>query len=98
MSNSELSENGREQFAGPQYSLASADLPPNGIRRWTPMRKAEVVACVRAGLITPENACERYMLSEEELLSWGRYLNKYGVSALRATRVQDYRIRTGLGG
>ena len=78
--------------------ISPADLPPNGIRRWTPMRKAEVVACVRAGLITPENACERYMLSEEELLSWGRYLNKHGVSALRATRVQDYRKRTALGG
>ncbi len=78
--------------------ITPADLPPNGIRRWTPMRKAEVVACVRAGLITLENACERYMLSEEELLSWSRYLNKHGVSALRATRVQDYRKRAGLGG
>ncbi len=78
--------------------ITPADLPPNGIRRWTPMRKAEVVACVRAGLITPANACERYMLSEEELLSWGRYINKHGVSALRATCVQDYRKRVGLGG
>ncbi len=77
--------------------ISPADLPPDGIRRWTPMRKAEVVACVRAGLITPENACERYMLSEEELLSWGRYLNKHGVPALRSTRVQDYRKRTDLG-
>ncbi len=78
--------------------ITPADLPPNGIRRWTPMRKAEVVACVRAGLITRANACERYMLSEEELLSWGRYLNKHGVSTLRATCVQDYRKRVGLGG
>ncbi len=78
--------------------ITPADLPSNGIRRWTSMRKAEVIACVRAGLITPPEACERYMLSEEELLSWSRYLNKHGVSALRATRVQDYRIRTGLGG
>ena len=77
--------------------ITPADLPPNGIRRWTSMRKAEVVACVRAGLITPANACERYMLSEEELLSWSSYLNKHGVSALRATRLQDYRKRTDLG-
>ncbi len=77
--------------------ITPADLPPNGIRRWTPMRKAEVVACVRAGLITPANACERYMLSEEELLSWSRYLHKHGVSGLRATRLQDYRERTDLG-
>ena len=78
--------------------VTAADLPPNGIRRWTPMRKAEVVACVRAGLITPANACERYMLSEEELQSWSRHLDKHGVSALRATRVQDYRKRIDLGG
>ncbi len=77
--------------------VALTDLPSNGIRRWTAMRKAELVACVRAGLITPANACERYMLSEEELLSWSRDLNKHGVSALRATRLQDYRKRTALG-
>ena len=77
--------------------IALTDLPPNGIRRWTPMRKAEVVACVRAGLITPANACERYMLSEEELQSWSRHLDKHGVSALRTTRLQEYRNRTELG-
>ncbi len=74
--------------------ITSADLPPKGIRRWTSMRKAEVVACVRAGLISPENACERYMLSEEELQSWDSQLNEYGIGGLRATRLQYYRKRT----
>ncbi len=74
--------------------ITPADLPPNSIRRWTPMRKAEVVACVRAGLITPANACERYMLSEEELLSWDNLLNEHGLGGLRATHLQEYRKRT----
>ena len=58
------------------------------------MRKAEVVACVRAGLITQGEACERYMLSEEELLSWDRFLDAHGIPGLRVTRLQDYRKRT----
>ena len=74
--------------------ISSADLPPNGIRRWTPMRKAELVACVRAGLITRTKACERYLLSEEELQSWDSYLDRHGVAGLRTTRLQEYRIRT----
>ena len=74
--------------------ISPADLPPNGIRRWTPMRKAEVVACVRASLISLENACERYMLSEEELQSWDSHLNEHGVGGLRTTHLQDYRKRT----
>ncbi len=74
--------------------ITSDDLPPKDIRRWTSMRKAEVIACVRAGLITPPEACERYMLSEEELQSWDSHLNEHGVGGLRATRLQNYRKRT----
>ncbi len=58
------------------------------------MRKAELVACVRAGLISLDNACERYMLSEEEFLSWDSYLDRHGVSGLRTTRLQEYRKPT----
>jgi hypothetical protein len=35
-------------------------------------RKAAVVAAVRAGMITVEEACRRYQLSEEEFVSWQR--------------------------
>jgi hypothetical protein len=77
--------------------IALTDLPSNGIRRWTPMRKAELVACVRAGLITRVEACERYLLSEEELQSWDSYLDRHGVAGLRTTRLQEYRNRTELG-
>jgi Protein of unknown function (DUF1153) len=33
-------------------------------------RKAEVVAAVRRGLLSLEQACSRYALSAEEYLSW----------------------------
>lgn len=67
------------------------DLPPPGTRRWVIRRKAEVVAGVRAGLITLEDACKRYSLSVEEFLSWQRSIDRHGLRGLRTTRIQDYR-------
>ncbi len=67
------------------------DLPPPDTKRWVIRRKAEVVAGVRAGLITIEEACERYTLSIEEFLSWQRLIDSHGVRGLRATKIQDYR-------
>jgi hypothetical protein len=68
------------------------DLPPPGTKRWVIRRKAEVVAGVRSGLISLEEACERYTLSIEEFLSWQRLIDNHGVRGLRATRIQDYRV------
>ena len=67
------------------------DLPPSDTKRWVIRRKAEVVAGVRAGLITIEEACERYTLSIEEFLSWQRLIDSHGVRGLRATKIQAYR-------
>ena len=67
------------------------DLPPPDTRRWVIRRKAEVVAAVRAGLISLEDACKRYTLSVEEFASWQTLVDRYGVRGLRATRVQEYR-------
>ncbi len=67
------------------------DLPPPDTKRWVIRRKAEVVAAVRNGVITLEDACERYTLSVEEFLSWQRAIDKHGLRGLRATRVQHYR-------
>lgn len=71
--------------------MSMNDLPPPDTKRWVIRRKAEVVAGIRAGLITIEEACERYTLSIEELLSWQRLIDKHGVRGLRATKIQDYR-------
>jgi len=67
------------------------DLPPPNTTRWTIRRKAAVVAAVRSGRITIEEALRRYQLSEEEFLSWQRGFETYGLAGLRATRVQQYR-------
>ena len=47
-------------------------LPPPNTKRWVVRRKAAVVAAVRSGGITVEEACRVYQLSEEEFLSWDR--------------------------
>lgn len=68
------------------------DLPPPETQRWVIRRKAEVVAGVRSGLITLEEACRRYKLSIEEFLSWQRMIDSHGMRGLRVTRLQDYRV------
>jgi Protein of unknown function (DUF1153) len=68
-----------------------ADLPPPNTKRWVVRRKAAVIAAVRSGGITIEEACRVYQLSEEELLSWERAFEIHGLAGLRATRVQQYR-------
>jgi hypothetical protein len=77
---------------GPDGSpMTLADLPPPSTRRWVIRRKAEVVAAVRGGLISLEDACARYTLTVEEFLAWQRAIDRYGLAGLRATRVQQYR-------
>ncbi len=77
---------------GPDGSpLSMADLPPPGIKRWVIRRKAEVVAAVRGGLMSLEEACSRYTLTVDEFLSWQVSIDQHGLAGLRATRVQDYR-------
>lgn len=71
--------------------LTINDLPSPDTKRWVVRRKAEVVAAVRSGLISLEEACKRYTLSIEEFASWQQLVEQYGVRGLRATRVQEYR-------
>jgi len=71
--------------------LTIADLPPADTKRWVIRRKAEVVAAVRGGLLSLDDACKRYTLTVEEFLSWQRSIERHGLAGLRATRVQQYR-------
>jgi transposase-like protein len=66
-------------------------LPPPNTKRWVVRRKAAVVAAVRTGGITIEEACRVYQLSEEEFLAWVRAFEIHGLAGLRATRVQQHR-------
>jgi len=77
---------------GPDGSpLTIADLPPTNTRRWVIRRKAEVVAAVRGGLLSLDEACQRYTLTTEEFLSWQHSIDQHGLAGLRTTRIQQYR-------
>jgi hypothetical protein len=77
---------------GPDGSpLTIADLPTPGTKRWVIRRKAEVVAAVRGGLLSLEEACSRYMLTVDEFLSWQHSIDRHGLAGLRSTRTQQYR-------
>ncbi|HET9583487.1 MAG TPA: DUF1153 domain-containing protein, partial [Bradyrhizobium sp.] len=71
--------------------LTVADLPSADTRRWVVRRKAEVVAAVRGGLLSLEEACSRYTLTVEEFMSWQRSIDQHGLAGLRTTRIQQYR-------
>jgi hypothetical protein len=89
-------ETARYAAIGPDGEpLTIDDLPPPDTKRWVVRRKAEVVAGVRAGLITVEEACQRYRLSMEEFLSWQRMIESHGMRGLRTTRLQEYRRPSG---
>lgn len=77
---------------GPDGSpLTIADLPPASTKRWVIRRKAEVVAAVRGGLLSLEDACKRYTLTVEEFLTWQSSIDRHGLAGLRTTRIQQYR-------
>ena len=66
-------------------------LPSPETRRWVIRRKAEVVAAIQGGVLTFDEACERYSLALEELASWQRNVDRSGMQGLRVTRIQHYR-------
>lgn len=66
-------------------------LPPPDTHRWVARRKAEVLCAINGGLLTLEEACERYRLSAEELRLWQEAIDRAGVPGLRVTRIQLYR-------
>ena len=71
--------------------LTLSSLPPAGTTRWVVRRKAEVVSAVNGGLLSINDACERYDLTLEEFASWQRAVDRSGMPGLRVTRIQHYR-------
>ena len=54
---------------GPDGSpLTIADLPPPSTKRWVVRQKAMVVAAVRGGLLSLDDACKRYQLNDRIIL------------------------------
>ena len=72
-------------------SVRLLDLPAPDTKRWVVRRKATVVAAVRNGSLSLQEACRRYKLSVEEFLAWQRAIDRHGVPGLRVTRLQVYR-------
>jgi hypothetical protein len=64
---------------------------PGSKKRWVVRRKAQVVAAVRGGLLSLDDACSRYKLSLEEFLSWESLIDRHGLSGLHATRILQYK-------
>lgn len=69
-------------------------LPPKDCKRWIIRRKAIVVAAIRGGLISLEEACRRYSLSVEEFDVWVGLVDKHGLYGLRVTLTQIYRPKS----
>src|SRR5881628_3234108 len=74
---------GESYVIGPTGApLTLRDLPPADTGRWVIRRKAEVVAAVRGGLLSLEDALERYRLTSEEFLAWQRSIDRHGLAGL----------------
>lgn len=87
-----LNGRGERYVVGPTGTpLTLADLPPANTQRWVIRRKAEVVAAVRGGLLSLEDACARYRLTSDEFLGWQQSIDRWGMQGLRTTRIQQYR-------
>jgi hypothetical protein len=59
--------------------LNRGNLPPSDTTRWVRRRKLEVVAAVRGGLLSLEEACQRYSLTAEEFQAWQSQALRFGV-------------------
>ena len=88
---SQSSDSGRRSMAARGRIPSLADLPPPETRRWVARRKAQIVAAVRAGVLELEEACRRYSLSAEEFAAWAKAIDRHGPTALRVTRLQQFR-------
>lgn len=87
-----LNSKGEQYVVGPTgIPLTLGDLPPPNTDRWVIRRKAEVVAAVRGGLLSLDDALARYRLTTEEFLAWQKAIDKWGMQGLRTTRIQSYR-------
>ena len=71
--------------------LNLSDLPEPNVTRWVVRHKRNIANAVLFRLISFEEACARYDLSEEELLSWLKMIKYHGDDALKVTRLMAYR-------
>ena len=86
--------NRTKYFIGPNGDVVTrADLPTAHTKRWIMRRKAEVVAAVRGGMLSLDEACNRYRLTVEEYSAWESAMERYGMPGLSAACLQTQRHR-----
>ena len=81
-----------DRVAAPAAVPTGRKLPTADTVRWTPRRKADVVAAVADGRLGLDEACLRYSISSEEFRSWQSAVGRSGTRGLRVTRRTDYRV------
>lgn len=64
------------------------DLPSPETIRWTPNKKFIVVQAIKGGLITKEEALDRWGMLENELRIWEEGFKSHGVNGLKTTHYQ----------
>jgi hypothetical protein len=80
------------KVVGPDGGLLTlANIPARSTRRWVARHKAEIVAAVNGGVLSLDEACERYALSAEEFASWERAAGRFGLAGLQANRLRLHR-------
>ncbi|MEM9140158.1 MAG: DUF1153 domain-containing protein [Pseudomonadota bacterium] len=72
--------------------MTKSDLPAPDTRRWVPRRKARVVAAVEGGLISEDEAFERYDITAEEYECWKAAMSRFGMRGLCVTKINTMRI------
>lgn len=84
-------------IVGPDEQIITQEsLPPSTTKRWVTKRKAQVIAAIRGGLLTVEEASQRYRLTIDELSEWQSAFDRHGPRGLRTTLVQQYRFLRGV--
>ena len=66
--------------------MALESVPPVDTRYWVPRRKAQVVKAVQADLLSVEEVCRMYRLTDEEFKGWQQAFLDSGEDGLRVTR------------
>jgi hypothetical protein len=86
----DISEKRNAYVVGPDgLVLTPSNLPQTGRIRWAARRKAELIAAVSGGLLTMQQACQRYAISTEEFVVWERRYMRCGLKGLRVSVKND---------
>lgn len=89
--------NHHAEIIGPDGEIINWEtLPASTTTRWVTRRKAQVIAAIRGGLLTVDEACKRYRLTVDELSEWQSALDKHGARGLKTTLVQQFRFLRGV--